>query len=171
MLSEDDETGQDAQVLTLQDLIRSRMDDRGWGYAELARRSDHELTAGRWQQMGSGARQTEFPKTASIRSMARALDVDETTVVLAVASSVGLDVRRQSSDLAHLLPSGTNRLSERLREAILAVIRAAVADTLVNNTRSDDLFPGMDTSIPLEWSKRDAPSHRKPTDGDEERHA
>ncbi len=113
---------------SLHQLIRSRMDARGWSYSDLERRSDRALSRGRWQQLGSGVPQRKFPDPASLTVIARVLEVDITTVVLAAAQAVGLDVRPRTSDLAALLPSGSDQLSERTRDAILALVRAAVAD-------------------------------------------
>jgi transcriptional regulator with XRE-family HTH domain len=117
-------------TLTLHELIRSCMKARGWSYTDLARRSGQALTRGRWQQLGSGVRLKNFPDPASLQVIAQALEVDITTVVLGAAQAVGLDARLQSSDLAHLLPERTERLSPRMRDAILTLIRSAVADSL-----------------------------------------
>ena len=114
--------------LSLHQLIRSRMDARGWSYSDLERRSDRALSRGRWQQLGSGVPQRKFPDPISLTVIARVLDVDITTVVLAAAQAVGLEVRPRTSDLGALLPPGTDLLSERMRDAILALVRAAVAD-------------------------------------------
>lgn len=148
-------------MLTLQQLIRARMDERGWSYADLERRSDERLTKGRWQQLGSGARQKSFPEPASVRIIAEVLEVDVTTVVLSAAQSLGLDARRRGPDLAQLLPTGTDRLSERMRDAILTIIRAAVSETLSRADEDDQDVPrpgGGD--VALEWPKADAPSRR-----------
>jgi len=56
--------------------------------------------------------------------------VDITTIVLAAAHTVGLDVRHDRGGLALLLPAGTERLSDQTRKAILTLIRAAVTDTV-----------------------------------------
>ncbi len=143
-------------VSTLHQLIRARMEERGWSYTELARRSHHELTRGRWQQLGSGARQKNFPDPASLLVIAQVLELDITTVVLAAAQAVGLDVRRDSSDLAQLLPPGTQLLSERTRDALLALIRAMVADAAGDGAAD----PGGLTGLRLEWPKANAPSRQ-----------
>jgi hypothetical protein len=154
-------TGGVEDVLTLQQLIRARMDERGWTYADLERRSEERLTKGRWQQLGSGARQKSFPEPASVRIMADVLEVDVTTVILSAAQSLGLDARRRGPDLAQLLPTGTDRLSERMRDAILTIIRAAVAETL-SRADEDDEQVGRSGGgdLTLEWAKADAPSRR-----------
>ena len=162
-----DSTRDGVPSLTLHQLIRSRMDERGWSYADLERRSDHALSRGRWQQLGSGVRQRKFPDPASIVVIATVLDVDVTTVVLAAAQAVGLDAHLRGSDLAHLLPTGTERLSERMRDAILTLIRAAVADAANGYGAS----PAADSlsGLTLEWSKSAAPSRQRrkgPIEGD-----
>ncbi len=142
------------------------MDERGWSYADLERRSEHALSRGRWQQLGSGVRQRKFPDPASIEVIARVLDVDVTTVVLAAAQAVGLDAHLRGSDLAHLLPTGTEQLSERMRDAILTLIRAAVADAANGfGTSPGDSLSG----LTLEWPKSAAPSRKRrkgPIEGD-----
>lgn len=163
-MTDHDLTGDGEQVLTLQQLIRARMDERGWSYGDLERRSDHRLTKGRWQQLGSGVRQRVFPEPPTIDVMAKVLEVDVTTVVLAAAQSLGLDARRRGPDLAQLLPTGTDRLSDRMREAILTLIRAAVADTLSHPDDDDELHGGIGGpnggDLTLDWAKSDAPSRR-----------
>lgn len=140
-------------VLTLQALIRARMDDTGWTYADLAYRSNGALTKGRWQQLGAG-RIRAFPEPASLSRIAEVLEVDVTAVVLAAAQSLGIDARRRGPDLAQLLPAGTDRLSERMRDSILTLIRAAVAETLTD----DDDTPIEPRTGSYEWAKSDAPS-------------
>ena len=135
------------------------MEERGWTYADLERRSDHALTRGRWQQLGSGARSKKFPDPASLSAIAQVLEVDITAVVLAAAQAVGLDARLQSSGLANHLPAGTGDLSEPMRNAILHVIRAAVADTVAVHDGADS---ANENTMTLEWPKSAAPSRRNP---------
>jgi hypothetical protein len=158
---DDGPTRHGGPVLTLHQLIRDRMAERGWSYTDLERRSDHALTRGRWQQLGSGLRQKKFPDPASLTVIARVLEVDITTVVLATAQALGLDARREGSDLAHLLPAETDRLSERMRDAILTLIRAAVADTTAGNGVDGPAGPDGLPGLTLEWPKKSAPSRRR----------
>ncbi len=118
---------------TLHQLIRTCMEDRGWSYTDLARRSGQALTRGRWQQLGSGVRQKNFPDPASLQVIAQVLEVDVTTVVLGAAQAVGLDARLEGSAFAYLLPEQTELLSPHMRDAILNLIRAAVAETLADH--------------------------------------
>lgn len=138
---------------TLHHLVRSRIEERGWSYSDLERRSGHALSRGRWQQLGSGTPQRKFPDPASLVVIAEVLEIDITTVVLASARAVGLDARLQDTDLARLLPPGTDRLSARMRDAILALVRAAVAESTVEDVPEN-------IGVTLEWAKADAPSRQ-----------
>ena len=144
---------------TLQELLRSRMDERGWSYSDLERRSGQALSRGRWQQLGAGAAQRKFPDPASLVVIAQVLEVDITTVVLAAARTVGLDARTRESELSRLLPAGTERLSDRTREAVLTVIRAAVADAADRNPAPEN---ERIRGLTLEWPKAAAPSRQDP---------
>lgn len=151
-------------VSPLDVLIRSRMEDRGWSYTDLARRSGQALTRGRWQQLGSGVQQRKFPDPTSLKAIADTLEVDITTVVLGAARTLGLNVRPNGAGMSQLLPDQTDRLSPRMRDAILAVIRAAVADTLGADDNADlgrlDALDG----LRLEWPKNSAPSQQSTDD-------
>lgn len=144
---------------TLQELITARMRERGWSYADLARRSGDALTKGRWQQLGSGSRMSHFPEPDTVMLLVSALEFDVNTVVLACAASLRLPVSLRGPDLAQLLPAGTDRLTERMRDAILAIIRAAVAETLAETGELDGrIVPAQTRRSPrdggvLEWSK------------------
>lgn len=160
-LTDQDLTGDGEPVLTLQALIRARMDERGWSYADLERRSSGPLrdglTKGRWQQLGTGTRQRNFPEPENINVIAEVLEVDVTTVVLAAAKTVGVDVRFRGPDFAQLLPTGIDRLSSRMRDGLLTIIRAAVAEALaVSDDTEDDQPP----DLSLEWPKADSASRR-----------
>lgn len=135
-------------VLNLQQLVRARMDERGWSYGDLERLSGHRLTKGRWQQIATGARQTNFPVPATIQIVADVLEIEVTTVLIAAGRSVGLDARRRSPGLAGLLPAGTDQLSERMRDGLLAIIRAAVAE---RQASQDEKALPSNRDITLEW--------------------
>jgi hypothetical protein len=132
------------------------MIERGWSYADLERASGRALSRGRWQQLGSADVQHKFPNPESLKIIAEVLQVDVTSVVLAAARAVGLPVSAQANDFANLLPAGTERLSEPVRDAILGLIRAAVADASANPVR-----PAAD-GMTLEWPKESAPSRQTP---------
>lgn len=151
-LTDEDAAGDGGEVLTLQALIRARMDERGWNYNDLERLSGGRRTRGRWQQLGSGTRLSKFPDPETLMIVADVLQVDVTAVVLSAACSVGLPVRARGPDLAQLLPAGTDRLSARMRDSLLTMIRAAVAETLDQDTdREQDLS--------LEWPKAQHPQN------------
>ncbi|WP_433786758.1 hypothetical protein ACQPX6_08115 [Actinomycetospora sp. CA-101289] len=162
-MSDTDPRARPDRALPLHDLIQARMQERGWSYSDLERAAGRALTRGRWQQLGSGAPLRKFPDPGSLTVISQVLEVDITTVVLAAAQSLGLDVRQQGADLSSLLPDRTERLSDRMREAILALVRAAVAETLAEDglepARSDAL-----RGLRLEWPKTAAPSGPPPTE-------
>lgn len=74
-------------------LIVKRKQELGFTYRELEARTDGTVSSQRWQQLGTGVRIKEFPEPATLQAMASAMQVDETTVVLATAESVGLDTK------------------------------------------------------------------------------
>lgn len=147
---------EDGSAPTLRQLIRSRMSERGWSYADLERESGRALSRGRWQQLGSADAQHKFPNPESLAIIARVLEIDVTSVVLAAARAVGLPVTAQAGEFANLLPAGTEQLSEPMRDAILALVRAAVAGTTAD--RAGQTGAG----VTLEWPKASAPSRREP---------
>ncbi len=126
---------------------------RGWSYPDLERRSGRALSGGRWQQLGSGVGQKKFPGPASLTLIAGELDI--TTIVLAAAHTVGWDVQHAGGGLTHRLPPGTERPSDRTRDAILTLICAAVEHT-ANDGSSTDLEDG--SGMRLEWLKSGHPS-------------
>jgi len=164
-VSEDDAPPADLHSgMPLHDLIRAGMKERGWSYSDLERASGRALTRGRWQQLGSGVAQRKFPDPSSLSVISEVLEVDITTVVLAAARSVGLDVRTRGTDLAHLLPALTERLSERMRVAILTLVRAAVAETRHDEGR--DVTSEALQGLRLEWPKSASPSSTEPDRSD-----
>jgi hypothetical protein len=149
-------SGEGGSAPTLRQLIRSRMVERGWSYADLERESGRALSRGRWQQLGSADAQHKFPNPESLTIIAQVLQIDVTSVVLAAARAVGLPVRAQAGDLASRLPAGTERLSEPVRDAVLGLVRAVVADATANPAGAEP------TGVTLEWLKESAPSRRAP---------
>ena len=165
-MSEDGPSTRIDHVLPLDALIRSRMEDRGWSYSDLARRSGQALTRGRWQQLGSGLQQRKFPDPSSLTVIADALEIDITTVVLGAARTLGLNVRPNGAGMSQLLPDQTERLSPRMRDAVLAVIRAAVADTLRGDDAVDLARLDALVGLRLEWPKDSAPSQQSTAESD-----
>ena len=143
----------DSPKLDLCVLVRTCMEARGWSYRDLERASGGALTRGRWQQLGSGVAQRKFPEPGSLTVIAQVLELDITTVVLAAARSVGLDVSRRGAELADLLPAETELLSERMRDAILTLIRSAVAET---DSGAKPTWAASLSGMRLEWPKHAA---------------
>ncbi|WP_181778964.1 hypothetical protein [Pseudonocardia pini] len=125
-------------MATLQVLIGTRMAEREWSYSDLERRSRGALTKGRWQQLAKGVDLRRLPAPDSIMVIAEVLEVEPTTVLLAAAASVGIPVRRTGSILAHLLPTGTEMLSQRTQDAVLNMLRAVVSDAVDAQRRIDE---------------------------------
>jgi hypothetical protein len=149
-------TGDHGSAPTLRELIRSCMTGRGWSYADLERESGRALSRGRWQQLGSADAQQKFPNPESLTIIADVLQIDVSSVVLAAARAVGLPVPGSGSTFADLLPAGTDRLSGPMRDALLALIRAAVAETTA------ETVPHEGGGMTLEWPKDSAPSRHRP---------
>ena len=157
-LTDHDHPGDGDQVPTLQQLIQTRRDERGWTYADLAERSGGNLTRSRWQQLGSGARLKSWPEPATIHTLVDALGYDYATVVLACAQSLGLPVGGGRGPLlAQLIPAGADLLTDQMRDAILAMIRAAVADALGRPEVNDPVHP-IAPGQALRWPAAHAPS-------------
>ena len=104
------------------------MQERGWSYSDLERASDRALTRDGGSNWVPALPQRKFPEPRSLTVIAQVLEVDMTTVVLAAARSLGLEVGRRGAELAQSLPVQTDRISERMRDAILTLIRSAVAE-------------------------------------------
>jgi hypothetical protein len=158
-LTATDLTSDGDRVLPINELIRARMDDRGWTYGQLEHRSKGKLTKGRWQQLGTQVRMKNFPEPDTIRVMARVLEFDEQTILLSVGASLGLEVSLRGPMLAQLIPAGTDQLSERFRDAFLAILRAAVAETYTRN-EDEPVPPGVASDVTLEWPKTDEAARR-----------
>lgn len=165
MLTEDDVTPDGESVPTLQQLVQARVDERGWSDGQLAARSGFKLSRNRWQQMRTGVRMTAFPKPPSILLIAEVLECDVTTVLLAIAQTLRMPVRRRGPDLAYLLPAGVDRLPAPMTSAILGVIRAAVALTLAGEETDEggadkpsEGSHGGGTNLTLEWPEHDVSS-------------
>jgi hypothetical protein len=152
-------SGDDGSAPDLSDLVRTGMRERGWSYSDLQRASNGALTRGRWQQLGSGVPQRKFPDPASLTVISQVLEVDITTVVLAAARSVGLDVSREGAELSHLLPERTELLTERMRDAILTLIRATVAAAEADRGAA---VARAGLGLRLEWPKRAASPESAP---------
>lgn len=152
-LTDDEATADGVAVFNLQTLIRARIDERGWSYSDLERLAGGRLTKGRWHQLATGIRMERFPEPDTINLLAEVLAVDATAVVLATAATLGIPVRPRGPALAQLLPSGTDNLSDQMRDAVLAIIRAAVAESLTSN--NDNEVSARDAEA-FAWPKTDS---------------
>lgn len=118
-------TSSHLQIAGIDHIINRVRKTRGWSYRTLAERSNGIVSHQRWQQLGTAERLKEFPEPRTITAMAEALDVDVTTVVLALGKTIGLDVR-PSPAASDLLPPEADLLTAEQREAIRVLIKAMV---------------------------------------------
>lgn len=156
-MTDQDSTRDGDLVPTLQKLIRARMDERDLSYADLARLSAGRLTKSRWQQLATGVRIRSWPEPDTVRVLVEVLGYDYTTVVLASAMSLDLPVNGRGPLLAQLLPAGTDLLSDRMRSAILAMIRAAVEEAARRDGDAPALGHMGDGGV-FDWPKVDGQS-------------
>lgn len=138
-------------------LIAEQKRIRGFSYGDLANRAGNVISRQRWQQLGSGHRVTEFSEPATLIAMARALDVDQSLIVLAMAKSIGLQVDSGGfrSTLASMLPATTAWLTAEQRHAIVGIIRAMTEEAPY--TTVDRL---LDRLVPEELSDVGDKAHR-----------
>lgn len=155
-MTDEPATDDGGDVLTLSKLVSDRMRERGWTLGDLVAHRRNTLSKSRWQQYATGARLKNVPDTGNLLAISEVLEVDVTTVILAAARQVGLGVRRRGSDFSALLPTGVDELPESMRDAILAIIRAAVADMRASGVEDDEDEPGANPrrgASVLEWNK------------------
>ena len=133
-----DESRLDSQadsVLTITDLIRAKL-DTGKSVRDLARDSGDRVKHQTFDDYSRRAPKSWPKETKTISGMAAALGVTETSIVLAYAASLGVDVAVDSM-LAQQLPAATVHLTPQLRNAIVALINAAAAATTEGATNED----------------------------------
>lgn len=106
----------------LRALIGLRKGDRS--YEQLSKACDGLPTAKRLHQLAT-APIKNFPDPDTIRGLSKGLGVTESTVVLASAASLGLDVHTPTM-WAALLPAGTELIPDHMRDGILSVVHSAV---------------------------------------------
>lgn len=124
-------------AMDLMELIRATKGDRS--YADLERAGGGSPSAKRWQQLATKP-QANFPDPPTIRAMARALGVSESSVIVAAGRSLGLTLDAPEGPLVDLLPPGAKKLTHHQVSAVLAVIRAMLepADAPAK-TRGDEV--------------------------------
>lgn len=108
--------------MKLDELIRTTKGGRS--YVALARDTNGKLGAARWQQIATRPLRT-FPDPGTIAAIAAALRVPQRTVVLAAATSLGLQVDSQSS-LVDLIPERAQDLPPHCVAAVLNVVDAMI---------------------------------------------
>lgn len=114
---------------TISELIERQRRDSGRSYREMAERAARAGLHIKFQTIANLATTPpkEWPKkTETIQALAEGLDVPERLVVLAFATSFGLDVQRDESTLGLMLPIGTRHLDEDVQRAVAAMVRSIV---------------------------------------------
>lgn len=106
----------------LQELIGLRKGDRS--YEQVSKACGGTPSRQRLQLLATEPIKN-FPDPDTIRGLSRGLGVTESTVVLASAASLGLDVHTPTM-WAALLPAGTELIPDHMRDGILSVVRSAV---------------------------------------------
>lgn len=124
-----DVDGSDAgDVHTISELIRSQMAVTGRSFRELEKASGHRVKYQTFQGLAS-AHPKSWPKNVeTIRGIAQALDVDEMSVVIGFAKSLGVNVSGASA-LVQQLPAGTESIPVRTRNALVSLIQAISIDS------------------------------------------
>ena len=106
------------------ELLLAYRDRTGASYREMARKVDDELTQARLHQLATRP-PGRFPESNyTVELLARLLEVPVTTIVLAFAAGLGLDVRPGSGLLSQALPPGVDELPGEDRDTVVAVARA-----------------------------------------------
>jgi hypothetical protein len=106
----------------LRELIGLRKGDRS--YEQLSKACGGTPSRQRLQLLATEPIKN-FPDPDTIRGLSKGLGVTESTVVLASAASLGLDVHTPTM-WAALLPAGTELIPEHMRDGILSVVHSAV---------------------------------------------
>lgn len=115
---------QGSGVPTIRDLIRDALDG-GSSVRKLADDSNGLVKFQTFQEL-SNAAPSQFPKDIkTVRGMASALRVPESTIVLAYAKSLGIDVSVESG-IAARMPKGADGLGIEMQNALVSIVRAAV---------------------------------------------
>lgn len=108
---------------TLQQLVLDLKGDRS--YERLARDCGGVPTAKRLQQIATTPHPKTFPDPPTVEGLAQGLGVTVTEVVLAAATSLGLNVHR-GGDPSEVVLAGVGDLPTPARDAVLSVAREMV---------------------------------------------
>lgn len=146
---------QSGSMPTIGDLIRNEL-QRGKSVRDLETDSGGQVAFQTFQQLAHRPPRN-FPKDPkTVRGMARALQVDEMTVVLAYAAGLGIYISGLSN-FALRLPPGVDDLDPQLQDSMVGMIRAAVKShtaMLVMINTSDK--PVHNVSVTVEGDKEQA---------------
>ena len=82
------------------------------------------MEAQRWNQITNRIRVSEFPQARTIKAMAQALNVSVDVLVTAFARAVGLDMQRNRSAFADLLPPRVDKLTDKQPSALPSIVRS-----------------------------------------------
>lgn len=111
-------------VPTIAQLLTAYRDRTGASYEEMARKVGDEINRSTMHKLATEPPK-QFPKLPrTVERLADLLEVPVTTIVLAFAAGLGLDVKTSQSRLALLLPPSTDLLTEKERDAILGMVRS-----------------------------------------------
>lgn len=126
MVAPESGSGHSSAVPSIADLLGQHRDRTSDSYRDMSRRVRDEISSGRLHQLHTEVPKA-FPEARTVVLLAELLQVPVTTVVLAVAASMGIPVQESESLLAISLPPGTDRLTDQDRDAVIAVTRALVS--------------------------------------------
>lgn len=130
-----------SSVPTISELVRAHMDARGASYGDLSRRTNSELSTQALHRIVTGELRA-FPDVRTLQILSKLLDLPIATILLAVASSLGLPVRQSISSLEAVLPPGSDVLTAEDREAIRTVTRALIDARRATRSTPADVDPG-----------------------------
>ncbi len=125
-------TGQGRGQPDLAGLIAAHQQRTHESFRAMARRSGDQLHHQSLQGWAAAPPKAFPKKRETFEQLAQVLDTDVTTVVLAFARSLGLDVRATGPAADRVLPPDAERLTERQRAVLLSVV-----DVMVNPDAED----------------------------------
>lgn len=121
-------------------LILASVNKGDRSYGQLAQDCDGNPSSQRLQQIATTRGLKAFPDPSNVRALARGLHVSESTVVLAAAASLGLEVA-EVPQLVALLPPRSTDLTQDQVQALVALVRSIVGDASAAG-RAQDRTPG-----------------------------
>jgi len=112
--------GGESAMSEVAELIRARLDEKGWSVRELARRADipqatvHKIVSGQAVQ----------PRMETLECIARPLGISSKSLLAAAASDAGYVTTTQDADGLNLLIAGLRELPPSRQREIAALIEA-----------------------------------------------